>query len=72
MINTARVEIRDTANLHAILVWDEKPSGDGPGGTADFAARVRGLGGLLRIVNPTSLYVHHIGVSARSIDAWRL
>jgi hypothetical protein len=45
MINTARVEVADTRNLYALIVWDEKPRGDGPGGTADFAARVRALGG---------------------------
>jgi hypothetical protein len=55
MINTARVEIRDAARLHAILVWDEMPSGDGPGGTADFAARVKDVGGRLEIINPTRL-----------------
>ena len=55
MLNTARVEIRDTSHLHAILVWDEKDMGDGPGGTADFAARVKDLGGHRAIINPTTL-----------------
>jgi hypothetical protein len=45
IINTARVEISDPKNLHALLVWDEKPSGDGPGGTADCATRVKRLAG---------------------------
>lgn len=56
MINTARVEANDPKNLYAVLVWDEKPTGDGPGGTSDFAARVKQLGGRLApIINPTKL-----------------
>ena len=55
IINTARVEISDPKNLYALLVWDEKPSGDGPGGTADCAVRIKQLGGRTRIVNPTKL-----------------
>jgi tetratricopeptide (TPR) repeat protein len=56
MINTARVEANDPKNLYAVLVWDEKPTGDGAGGTSDFAARVKQLGGRLApIINPTKL-----------------
>jgi len=56
MINTARVEANDPRNLCALLVWDEKPTGDGPGGTSDFVARVKKLGGRLApIINPTKL-----------------
>lgn len=56
MINTARVEANDPKNLYAVLVWDEKPTGDGPGGTSDFAARIKELGGhLAPIINPTKL-----------------
>ncbi|HWS89405.1 MAG TPA: tetratricopeptide repeat-containing protein [Pyrinomonadaceae bacterium] len=57
MINTARVEADEPKNLYAVLVWDEQPTGDGPGGTSDFAARVKRLGGHLcdPIVNPTKL-----------------
>lgn len=56
MINTARVEANDPKNLYAVLVWDEKPAGDGPGGTADFAERIKRLGGhLAPIINPTKL-----------------
>ncbi|HYJ88060.1 MAG TPA: tetratricopeptide repeat protein, partial [Pyrinomonadaceae bacterium] len=56
MINTARVEANDPKNLYALLVWDEKPTGDGPGGTSDFAERVKKLGGRLApIINPTKL-----------------
>lgn len=55
MINTARVEANDPKNLYAVLVWDEQPS-DGPGGTSDFAARVKRLGGhLAPVINPTKL-----------------
>jgi hypothetical protein len=58
MINTARVEANDPNNLYALLVWDEKPTGDGPGGTSDFAVRVKTLGGhLAPIINPTKLPV---------------
>lgn len=53
-INTARVEAADSAKIHALLVWDQKPTGDGPGGTSDFEVRVRGLGGLIAIINPTA------------------
>jgi tetratricopeptide (TPR) repeat protein len=55
MINTARVETSDPKNLYALLVWDEKPTGDGPGGTTDCAMRVKGLGGRTKIINPTKL-----------------
>jgi tetratricopeptide (TPR) repeat protein len=56
MLNTARVEANDPSKLYAALVWDEKPTGDGPGGTSDFAARVKQLGGRLApIINPTTL-----------------
>ncbi len=55
MINTARVEAADSAKIHALLVWDEKPTGDGPGGTSDFESRVRKLGGMVEVINPTKL-----------------
>ncbi len=41
--------------IHALLVWDEKPTGDGPGGTSDFQGRVKNLGGLIEIINATKL-----------------
>jgi len=41
--------------VHAILVWDEKPTGDGRGGTSDFAARVAEGGGRVTVINPTRL-----------------
>jgi hypothetical protein len=55
IINTARAEAGETAKLYALLVWDEKPTGDGPGGSSDFAERVRDLGGVVEIINPTTL-----------------
>ncbi|HKG15678.1 MAG TPA: hypothetical protein VKB12_20325 [Pyrinomonadaceae bacterium] len=55
MIDAARAEAGGPEDLHAVLVWDERPTGDGPGGTSDFAARVKRLGGRLAIINPTKL-----------------
>lgn len=56
MIDTARGEVSDPKQLSAILVWDENPTGDGPGGTADFAAAIIRSGGRLApIINPTKL-----------------
>ena len=55
MVNTARVEVNDLKNLYALLVWDELPTGDGPGGTADCAERVKRLGGRIKIINPTGV-----------------
>ena len=53
---STRVEANDPKNLYGLLVWDEKPVGDGPGGTSDFAARVKQLGGhLAPIINATKL-----------------
>jgi hypothetical protein len=42
-------------SVHALLVWDEMPAGDGPGGTFDFAARVAEGGGGVTVINPTRL-----------------
>jgi hypothetical protein len=61
IVNTAFAEAdadpsREAARqLHALLVWDELPTGDGPGGTSDFAETVQRLGGRLHVVNPTKL-----------------
>lgn len=55
IINTARVEAADSGKIRALLVWDEKPTGDGPGGTSDFEQKVCDLGGLVEIINPTKL-----------------
>ncbi len=53
ILDTARVEIGPNSLLFSILVWDEKSTGGSSGGTSDFAARVRRLGGVLGIINPT-------------------
>ena len=55
MVETGKKEAPSPDNLYALLVWDEKPAGDGPGGTADFAARVREAGGQVAVINPTKL-----------------
>ena len=55
IINTARVAAADSGKIRALLVWDEKATGDGPGGTSDFEQKVRDLGGLVEIINPTKL-----------------
>jgi hypothetical protein len=41
--------------VYGVLVWDERLAGDGPGGTSDFASRIRARGGQVAIVNPTRL-----------------
>jgi len=38
--------------IHALLVWNGKPGGDGPGGTSDFAARVKRGGGRVAVIDP--------------------
>ncbi len=53
-LDTARALV-PSDRVHAILVWDEEPTGDGPGGTSDFAARVAEGGGRVTIINPTRL-----------------
>ena len=55
MVETGKKEAPSPDKLYAILVWDEKPAGDGPGGTADFAARVKKAGGHVAVINPTKL-----------------
>jgi hypothetical protein len=40
------------SRIHAVLVWDGKDHGDGPGGTADFAARIKTLGGRATVIDP--------------------
>lgn len=55
ILNSARVELGPGSQLFSILVWDEQPTGDGPGGTSDFAARVGELGGVVAIINPTKI-----------------
>jgi len=55
MINTGKKEAPSLDRLYALLVWDEQPAGDGPGGTADFAAQVQKAGGHVAIINPVKL-----------------
>ena len=55
MIEAAQREAPDFSDVFALLVWDEKPTGDGPGGTSDFAARIKDLGGELAVINPLKL-----------------
>ncbi|MBA3962750.1 MAG: hypothetical protein H0X40_12740 [Chthoniobacterales bacterium] len=55
IIETAQAEAGDPGKIFALLVWDEKPTGDGPGGTSDFQKKVNRLGGQFQIINPTKL-----------------
>jgi hypothetical protein len=55
IIETARAEAGDPRKIYALLVWDEKRTGDGPGGTSDFQRRICDLGATLEIINPTTL-----------------
>ena len=55
IIDTARSEAVDPTRIYALLVWDEKSTGDGPGGTADFQQKICDLGGEVEIINPTKL-----------------
>ncbi len=54
MIDTARQEA-GSGKLYAVLVWDEKSAGDGPGGTSHFAKAIEESGGEVSIINPTKL-----------------
>jgi hypothetical protein len=54
MLDTARA-MTESQHIYAILVWDEGPTGDGPGGTSDFAARIEKGGGRVTVINPTRL-----------------
>ena len=55
IINSAQEEAADAGKIYALLVWDEKPTGDGPGGTLDFQQKVCHLGGQIAIINPTKV-----------------
>ena len=55
IIDTARSEAVDPTRIYALLVWDEKSTGDGPGGTSDFQQKICDLGGEVEIINPTKL-----------------
>jgi hypothetical protein len=54
MIHTA-LDAVGTGELFAILIWDEKETGDGPGGTSDFEQRIRQSHGTVAVINPTKL-----------------
>jgi hypothetical protein len=54
IVNTAQLESKP-GKLFAMLVWDEKLTGNGPGGTSDLAAKIQELGGQIAIINPTKL-----------------
>jgi hypothetical protein len=54
MLHTA-LDAVGTGELFAILVWDEKETGDGPGGTSDFERRIRSSHGQVAVINPTKL-----------------
>jgi hypothetical protein len=54
MIDAARA-LTEPERIFALLVWDEKPTGDGPGGTSDFARRIAESGGHVAIINPLRL-----------------
>ncbi|MEP6671045.1 MAG: hypothetical protein ABJF10_17930 [Chthoniobacter sp.] len=58
IVETARALADSPQHIHAFLVWDEKSTGDGPGGTSDFVERVRKLGGhVAPPINPTKVAV---------------
>jgi len=46
-------------SLYALLVWDGRKAGDGPGGTADMAARLLALAGNTCIINPIRMEVRN-------------
>jgi tetratricopeptide (TPR) repeat protein len=54
ILDTARVEAAGRG-FSTILVWDEKPTGDGPGGTSDFAEKAERMSRRFAIVNPMKL-----------------
>jgi hypothetical protein len=54
IVNTARGKAKP-GSLFALLVWDEQPGGDGPGGTTDFREKLARLGAVDEVINPTKL-----------------
>jgi hypothetical protein len=54
MIDAARA-LAEPQRIYALLVWDEKSTGDGPGGTSDFARRIAAGGGQVAVINPLVL-----------------
>jgi len=56
ILDSARAEA-GARGFAAIVVWDQQPTGDGPGGTSDFARRAERMSTRFAIVNPTTLAV---------------
>lgn len=52
IIDRARSLVDDPSKVLVLLVWDQRPASDGPGGTADFAERVKDLGWSVAIIPP--------------------
>lgn len=57
LLEAARAEAGGAGKLFILLVWDELPSGDGPGGTSDLAAAAAGMlqPDHSAIINPTTI-----------------
>lgn len=55
MLDTGRAEVSRADDLHVLMVWDERTAADGPGGTVDFADRVKALGLSAAVINPLRL-----------------
>ena len=53
LIENGKEAAGETGKLFALLIWDEQPGGDGPGGTSDLAQKIEKLGGEVAIINPT-------------------
>ncbi len=55
LVDNGKEAAGETGKLLALLIWDEQPGGDGPGGTSDLAQKIKQLGGEVAIINPTKL-----------------
>ena len=55
LVENGKEAAGETGKLFALLIWDEQPAGDGPGGTSDLAQKIVKLGGEVAIINPTKL-----------------
>lgn len=54
-LNTAWATARVRASVFVLLVWDQQPTGDGPGGTSHAASIAKQYAGKLEIIDPTQL-----------------
>ncbi len=52
IVDHARSLADDPSRILVLLVWDERPASDGPGGTAGFASLVKDRGWRVAIINP--------------------